>query len=145
MKLLCVDCDAQMVSVEQASPGDGTLAVVFRCDDCGRRVAMLTNPMETQLVGSLCVAIGGRTVSEQPLEAVRSRLETGRPESLRDESSAAEPAWSEEAEARLARVPGFVRGMVRRLYNEWALERGVSEITAQLMDEARSALGMEGM
>jgi hypothetical protein len=101
--------------------------------------------METQLVSSLCVAIGGRTVPGQPFESVRSRLETGGAETLSDEPAASDPAWSEQAEARLARLPGFVQGMVRRLYNEWAQQHGVSEVTVEIMDEARSALGLEGV
>jgi hypothetical protein len=142
MKLLCVDCDAQMSSVDQTAPGDGTLAIVFRCVTCGRRVALLTNPMETQMVGSLCVAIGGRTTPDRPFESVRSQLEGGAERAERPENG---PVWSEEAEARLARVPEFVRAMVRRLYSEWAEERGVKEITVDVMDEARSALGLEGL
>lgn len=144
MKFLCVDCDAQMVSVQRANPGDGTLTVVFACQQCGREVAMLANPMETQMVNSLCVSIGGRTVPEQPFEGVRSRIETGGETALADERAAG-PEWSDAAERRLARVPGFVRGMVRRLYNEWAAERGIAEITEQVMDDARADLGLEAM
>lgn len=145
MKFLCVDCDAQMESIGQTAPGDGTLAVMFRCPRCEREVAMLANPMETHMVSSLCVKVGGRTVSEQPFETVRSQLATGGEEALQDVAPASGPAWSEDAEGRLARVPGFVRGMVRRLYSEWARERDIPEITLEVMDEARSDLGLEGM
>lgn len=145
MKFLCVDCDAQMTYEERAIPGDGTLAVMFACPTCGRKVALLTNPMETQLVSSLGVKIGGRTVPEQPLETVRTQLGTGADGALVDEDTRRAPAWSEAAEDRLARVPGFVRGMVRRLYSEWAKERGIGEITPEVMDAARAELGLEGM
>jgi len=37
---------------ERELPGDGTLAATFKCPTCGRVVALLTNPMETQLVSS---------------------------------------------------------------------------------------------
>jgi len=50
MKFLCVDCDQQMAFGERELPGDGTLAATFKCPSCGRVVALLTNPMETQLV-----------------------------------------------------------------------------------------------
>ena len=142
MKFLCVDCDAQMSSVDKTVPGDGTLMVMFRCPKCRRQVAMLTNPMETQMVNSLCVDVGGRTAKEQPFEAVRSRLKTGGEEVLEDLPTDG-PSWSDDAELRLERVPGFVRGMVRRLYSGWASERGIAEITLEVMDEARVDLGLE--
>lgn len=145
MKFLCLDCDAQMASVDTAAPDDGTLTVTFRCPNCDRQVAMLANSMETQMVNSLCVDVGGRAAAPQPFESVRSHLESGGEEALRDATGAGGPAWSRDAEQRLARVPGFVRGMVRRLYREWAQERGINEITLQVMDEARSDLGIEGM
>src|SRR5437667_8872867 len=63
MKFLCVECDQQMAFAERALPGDGTLAATFKCPKCGRVVAMLTNPMETQLVASLGVELGGRPVA----------------------------------------------------------------------------------
>jgi len=59
MKFLCIECDQQMAFAERQLPGDGTLAATFKCPKCGRVVAMLTNPMETQLVSSLGVEIGG--------------------------------------------------------------------------------------
>src|SRR6266496_1865015 len=69
MKFLCVECDQQMAFAERHLPGDGTLAATFKCPKCGRVVAMLTNPMETQLVSSLGVEIGGRTVPAAPSES----------------------------------------------------------------------------
>ncbi|MBI4421874.1 MAG: hypothetical protein HY560_13705, partial [Gemmatimonadetes bacterium] len=81
MKFLCIDCDQQMSFEERQVPGDGTFAAAFRCPSCGRRVALLANPMETQLVGSLGVKIGGRTLDEQPLELVRSKM-VGRDEAF---------------------------------------------------------------
>src|SRR3989454_5762185 len=76
MKFLCVECDRQMAFEERRLPGDGTLAAAFRCPGCGRVVALLTNPMETQLVASLGVKIGGTTLPPQPLETVRSEEHT---------------------------------------------------------------------
>jgi Proto-chlorophyllide reductase 57 kD subunit len=151
MKFLCVECDRQMVFEERALPGDGTLAAAFRCPQCGRAVGLLTNPMETQLVASLGVKIGGRTITEQPLETVRGAVATGRSDAF-DERAAEPgggakpfPTWSPEAQQRLARVPGFVRGMVKRIYGDYAREHGIAEITPDLMDTARTELGLEGM
>ena len=82
MKFLCVECDRQMTFEERQLPGDGTLAAAFKCPACGRMVAMLTNPMETQLVASLGVQIGGRSVPAQPLETVGAVAEYERQMSL---------------------------------------------------------------
>lgn len=149
MKFLCIDCDAQMHFEERAVPGDGTFAAAFRCPTCGRRIALLANPMETQLVGSLGVRIGGRTLEEEPLELVRSSV-LGRDDAFADEPGAAgprgpRPEWSASAEERLARVPGFVRGMVKKIYGEYARDRGIGLITPEIMDQARTELGLEEM
>ncbi len=150
MKFLCVECDRQMAFGERRLPGDGTLAATFTCPACGRTVAMLTNPMETQLVSSLGVEIGGRTVPAQPLETVRKMVSTGREDAFDDAGGRAEgrtggPMWSADAQERLARVPSFVRGMVKRIYADYAKERGIAEITPAVMDTARTELGLEGM
>ena len=146
MKFLCVDCDKQMTFEERQLPGDGTLAATFKCPKCGRVVAMLTNPMETQLVSSLGVEIGGRTVPAQPLETVRKMVSTGRDDAFADGVAPnGAPAWSADAQERLARVPNFVRGMVKRIYADYAKERGIAEITPAVMDTARAELGLEGM
>ena len=146
MKFLCIDCDQQMAFDDRALPGDGTLAAAFRCPRCGRRVAMLTNPMETQLVASLGVKIGGRTIAEQPLETIRGQVATGRADAFADAPALPQTVrWSEDAEDRLARVPGFVRGMVKRIYLDYAREHGIETITPAVMDTARAELGLEGM
>jgi predicted RNA-binding Zn-ribbon protein involved in translation (DUF1610 family) len=132
MKFLCVECDQQMAFAERQLPGDGTLAATFKCPKCGRVVAMLTNPMETQLVSSLGVEIGGRTVPAEPFDMLTKAVAGG-------------PAWSSDAQERLARVPSFVRGMVKKIYGDYAKERGISEITPAVMDTARAELGLEGM
>jgi Proto-chlorophyllide reductase 57 kD subunit len=135
VKFLCVECDQQMAFAERQVPGDGTLAATFRCPKCGRTVAMLTNPMETQLVSSLGVEIGGRTVPAEPLQTVQQHVKTG----------GGGPAWSTAAQERLARVPSFVRGMVKKIYADYARDRGIDEITPAIMDTARTELGLEGM
>jgi len=150
VKFLCVECDRQMAFEERELPGDGTLAVAFKCPACGRVIALLTNPYETQLVSSLGVVIGGRTVPAQPLQTVRSTVATGKDDAFDDASGQADrrtggPTWSAEAQERLARVPAFVRGMVKRIYVDYARERSIAEITPAVMDTARSELGLEGM
>jgi hypothetical protein len=145
MKFLCLDCDEQMQFEERTVPGDGTFAAAFRCARCNRRVALLANPMETQLVGALGVRIGGRPLDEQPLELVRSTM-VGREAAFADEPVESRTVqWSPEARERLGRVPAFVRGMVKRIYTDYARERGIPQITPDIMDRARVELGLEGM
>jgi hypothetical protein len=149
MKFLCVECDRQMLFEERQLPGDGTLAAAFKCPSCGRVVALLTNPMETQLVASLGVKIGGRTIVEQPLETVRGMVATGREDAFVEQEgergAGSGPIWSGEALDRLSRVPSFVRGMVKRIYADYAKEHGITEITPAIMDTARTELGLEEM
>ena len=165
MKFLCVECDAQMHFSDRHVPGDGTMAALFRCPECGRTVGMLTNPMETRLVSSLGVKVGGQEVpgeedapEPEPLAETRAAIEEGRNEAVAAETSAAGDAngapdgrdggpvvWSDAARRRLQGVPRFVRGMVHRIYTDYAKERGIAEITPEVMDRARSDLGLEGM
>ncbi len=157
MKFLCVGCDEVMRFAERQLPGDGTMAAVFACAKCGSEIAMLTNPMETQLVSSLGIRVGGREVPEQPMEVIRSQLAAGRPDAFDDDAARPDAApshapggagrveWSDDAQQRLANVPGFVRGMVKRIYTDYARERGIACITPDVMDSARRDLGLEGM
>jgi hypothetical protein len=45
--------------------------------------------------------------------------------------------WSQEAEQRLENIPDFIRPMARKEVERMAKERGVSTITAEVMDEAK--------
>jgi hypothetical protein len=104
--------------------------------------------MESGLVGALGVKIGGRALDSQPFETVRGAM-LGREDAFEDSDPTPTrtrvPDWSPGAQERLARVPAFVRGMVKRIYSDYARERGIVEITPELMDRARSDLGLEGM
>src|SRR6266566_3974733 len=52
-----------------------------------RAAALLTNPMETQLVSSLGVKIGGTTVPAEPLQTIRGMVATGRDDAFTDGQS----------------------------------------------------------
>lgn len=148
MKFVCLECDAQMAFAERREPGDGTFTAAFTCPACGRRVALLANPMETQLVGALGVRIGGRALDEgapAPMELTRASLDAPANAFAAMEAAPGRPRWTAESQERLARVPGFVRGMVKRIYTDYAVERGIREITPEVMDRARTELGLEGM
>jgi hypothetical protein len=147
MKFLCLECDAQLTFTERQQPGDGTFAAAFVCPGCGRRIALLANPMETQLVGSLGVRIGGSELDAEPMEQTRAAtvMREGAFQDAPLSPPSLHPRWSADAQTRLGQVPRFVRGMVKKIYGEYATEHGIAEITPDVMDRARTDLGLEGM
>jgi len=164
MKFLCLDCDQSMKLHSTEGPDEGSLSVTFRCPECGFRVAMLTNPFETQMVRSLGVKVGGRTVPAEPFENLRATMAGTRPDAFEGtgeaggscpfaaalsggETSSPPPespavAWDAAAAVRLERIPGFIRPMAKRSIERFATERGYPTITETVMDEARSVFGM---
>jgi light-independent protochlorophyllide reductase subunit B len=50
-------------------------------------------------------------------------------------------SWNKEAQAELNKVPGFVRGKVKRNTEKFARERGFNEITLEVMYAAKEAVG----
>ena len=163
MKFLCLSCDEGMKLEAASGPREGSLEATFICPFCGYRVALLTNPWETQLVQTLGVRVGGRATPVSPYEQVFGSLgrsegeaqgaEGGGPTSsacpFADMLGHAEPTesgagirWSDTAKARIERIPSFIRPMVQRAIERYALEQGHQFITDVIMDEARSRLGM---
>ncbi|HSE93136.1 MAG TPA: PCP reductase family protein, partial [Methylomirabilota bacterium] len=51
-------------------------------------------------------------------------------------------AWTPEAQARMDRVPEFIRPMARKAIERYAESRGYASVTEQVMDEARGTFGM---
>ncbi|NEP03835.1 MULTISPECIES: ferredoxin:protochlorophyllide reductase (ATP-dependent) subunit B [Okeania] len=49
--------------------------------------------------------------------------------------------WTKEAKAELNKVPGFVRGKVKRNTEKFARERGIGEISLEVMYAAKEAVG----
>jgi hypothetical protein len=165
MKFLCLDCDEPMRLLRAEGPDDGSLSVTFRCPQCGFRVAMLTNPFETQMVRSLGVKIGGRTAAAEPFEHLRASMAGGRTDAFEGQVSAATPAagsgcpfaemisnpasapparmsWTAAAEARIERIPSFIRPMARTAIERYAESKGYAAITEEVLEEARGAMGM---
>jgi radical SAM protein with 4Fe4S-binding SPASM domain len=76
----------------------------------------------------------GRDIIEQPVfeeDSLKSGTVTG-----------CVPRWTEEAERRLKSVPFFVRSMVRRAVEKYAIDNMCEEITPRLMEEVRSKVTM---
>ena len=46
--------------------------------------------------------------------------------------------WAPDAEARIKKVPFFVRPLARRKAEEAARERGMKEVTSALLDEIKA-------
>jgi DNA-directed RNA polymerase subunit RPC12/RpoP len=165
MKFLCLDCDEPMKLHSTTGPDEGSLTVTFRCPECGFRVAMLTNPFETQMVRSLGVKVGAapvapaepfehvrgtmadvRIATEQDALAAETMMTTGNGCPFAAMLNAATPTptltWTSEAEARIERIPAFIRPMARKAIERFAEGKGYASITEGVMDEARGALGM---
>ncbi len=140
MKFLCVGCDELMRFHSVEGPEEGSVSVTFGCPGCRNRVALLTNPVETQLVRALGVKIGGRAVPPEPLEVISTTLGLQREGAL---EAAGEQSldWAEAAEARLQRLPPLARPMARVAISRYARERGVATVTPELMDEYRARMG----
>ena len=141
MKFLCVPCDSPMKLQTVGPPERGSLSIVYACPECGYEMAMLTNAYETQVVQSLGVRVGpdaNREASSSgcPFTAMIPAADTttaGGPASVR---------WTAAAEARLAKIPEFVRPMARTGIERFARERGAAEVDETILDEAREFFGM---
>ena len=74
MKFVCLNCETYMNFEKVEKPGEGSLGVFFGCPSCSAKFSMVTNPGETQMVSSLGVKLGGRTVAAEPFEMTRGTL-----------------------------------------------------------------------
>lgn len=168
MKFLCVPCDTPMKLQTAGPPERGSMSVVYACPECGYEIAMLTNAAETQIVQSLGVRIGpeagaaasGRLraagASASPAEASAEPGTSGGgcpfaamiPSAEPGDARSSEPGdtapvrWTAAAEARLAKVPEFVRPMARTGIERFARERGALEVDESILDAAREFFGM---
>jgi hypothetical protein len=126
---------------------------------------MLTNPFETQMVKSLGVKVGGSSEPAQPFQHITSSMAGTRADAFEgdipavseatgrgcpfgamlNDQAGEQPAtvsWSPEAEARVERIPSFIRPMAKKAIERFAEAQGHPTITEAVMDEARGALGM---
>ncbi len=153
MKFLCIQCDEVMKLTDYPRPEAPTMSALFECARCDFKVVLFANPMETQLVRSLDYGVGGRTVPTQPLGFIQSNLAAGRSDAFKEPRDPPEAVgqsggrveWSLEARDRLGKVPSFARGMVKRIYTDYARERAITVITPTILDQVRTDLGMEDM
>ena len=57
--------------------------------------------------------------------------------------AAPELTWSNEARARMERIPSFVRGVVTKRVETYAQERGLTEVTTDLLDAIRREMPVD--
>jgi len=187
MKFVCLNCETYMSFEKVEKPAEGTLGVFFACPSCDAKVSMVTNPGETQMVSTLGVQLGGRTVDAIPLEMTRGTLkeEVSAPASgsmaayLNDKIQAGESAapagatpakegeggcpfsamvaqmglttggtstgtqqsdlqWTPDAQERLGKLPSFVQPMVKGSVETYARKNSYTTVTLQVMDDSKN-------
>lgn len=137
MKFLCVPCDEAMQLIETRGPDRGSMALVYSCPACGYELAMLTNPAETQVVGSLGVKVG----SDEAVAAGASKCPfTG---VVQEKLGAAdeEVRWTPAARQRLDGIPELVRPMAKTGIEKFARDQGLDEVDEDVLEQARSFFG----
>jgi Proto-chlorophyllide reductase 57 kD subunit len=194
MKFVCLKCETYMTFEKVEKPAEGSLGVFFECPSCQSRFSMVTNPGETQMVSSLGVQLGGRTVDHTPLEMTRGglqgnvsagmgqmaaylneKIQGGQSSSPASTSSSAEsgssseaggcpfsamvaqmglgssgsPAssvpvgeqllWTSDAQEKLAKIPSFVQPMVKSSVETYARKNGFTTVTLQVMDDSKNS------
>ena len=87
MKFLCTDCDTAMKFKDVTRPEQGSVTALFECPDCFTEIAMFLNPWETQMLKSLDPQLGGTNEAAQPMQMVRSQLETAKSTAMPNEVS----------------------------------------------------------
>ena len=188
MKFVCLNCETYMNFEKVEKPGEGSLGVFFGCPSCGAKFSMVTNPGETQMVSSLGVKLGGRTVAAEPFEMTRGTLKdeaqagsgqmaaylnekiqggqpaTASPAKVGEKSSGGCPfsamvsemgltssgkpasdsrtmsdfTWTPDAKEKLDRLPAFVKPMVQSSVEAFARKQGYQTITLQVMDDSKN-------
>ena len=190
MKFVCLNCETYMNFEKVEKPGEGTLGVFFGCPSCNAKFSMVTNPGETQMVSSLGVKLGGRTVEAEPFEMTRGtlkdealagagqmgaylneKIQGGQPVAAAAASPTKAPektsgcpfsamvaemgltaggkpanggsivsefAWSSDAKEKLDRLPAFVKPMVQSSVETYARKQGFKTITLQVMDDSKN-------
>lgn len=141
MKFLCVQCDEAMKLASTAPPDRGSLSIVYACPSCGHRMAMLTNPYETQLVTSLGVRIGPEQ-ADSATEGKRCPFSDMVQDMSRPGAAAAGLPWTARAQERLQNIPEFVRPMAQTGIEGFARERGYPQVNEEVLDQAKDFFGM---
>lgn len=133
MKFLCLKCDEAMSLKKVEEDSEKSVGLTFHCAKCGGSFAMLTNPMETQLVKSMGVKIGGRMAAANPMEMIGESLAGNKGGTPAGDGV----KWDQAAEKRLENVPTMARSMARAAIEKRAQAKGIKLITTDFMDEVK--------
>ena len=157
MKFLCVPCDEQMKLKHALGPNGGSVAVVYACPSCSSEMAMMMNPHETQVVGSLGVRIGpeagaeaGTATSKCPFTGMLTDLgvpaggtgQVGGGQGVAGNGESASIPWTAEARERMANIPDIVRTSAVAGIEKFALDHGYEEVDAAVLERARTFFGI---
>lgn len=164
MKFLCVSCDEPMKLRTVDNSGGGSLSVLYACPRCDHQIAMLTNPLETEMVQSLGVKIGpgegggpeapvaapiaggppgnGTAGVEEAPAAGSGCPFSGMVAQMEQESAPDGPRWTAEALSRLDNIPAFVRPMAKQGIEHYARTEGLATIDEEVLERARGRFGM---
>lgn len=63
-------------------------------------------------------------------------------EAMAKQARASSLQWTPEAKARLERIPGFVRAMVQKSIEQYAIEKGYAQIDETVVEEIKLRLGV---
>ncbi len=94
--------------------------------------------MTRQRVEKLARARGQSTVTVDLLAAKYRQWSVGSAQATSD------LPWTEQARLSVERIPQFVRGMVMQAIEAYARDKGLTEITADTVDEAERFWGATG-
>jgi hypothetical protein len=145
LKFLCVPCDEPMKLMSTAPPDRGSLSLVYSCPKCSHSMAMLTNPLETQVVSSLGVKIGPGENASSTEGGDLSKCPFGEMVQEMQAETVTTPdgvPWTDEARQRLDNIPEFVRPMARTGIEKFARDNGYEAVNEEVLDKAKDFFGM---
>ena len=147
MKFLCIQCDEPMKLMSTSPPDRGSLSVVYSCPKCSHRIAMLTNPFETQVVSSMGVKIGPGPENATPSGEGADLSKCPFGEMVQEMWSETDTArdgvpWTDEARRRLDNIPEFVRPMARTGIEKFAKDNDFATVNEEVLDKAKDFFGM---
>ncbi|HAL47937.1 MAG: hypothetical protein FI707_07285 [SAR202 cluster bacterium] len=98
----------------------------------------MARDMTRQRVEALAVEQGKSSVTPDMIEAKYHQWGEG------SAKASSELVWTDAASERVQRIPKFVRGMVVKAVEEYAHREGQTEITPEMLDEAKGFWGDTG-
>lgn len=106
----------------------------LRMDAWDKAKEKLKNARKKEVIDGIKAFLDERTVkNEGIITKFQAYLKTAGEEVEKEKTTA--PVWTEEAKQRLERAPVFVRGRAKKSIEDFALQQGITEITAELINQ----------